>query len=154
MSGYATGGGSRLVIEEDVITSGNVTFPATAGAWAIMAFPEIAIAAAVGDRVDISAHGMRSQTAGAWLDVAVIVGTTIVRYMSTMTSSPSLEGDPGWYPAVNFQNSTALRGFTVTANDLDGDEVRFMMVANSGGGGTLFSSTDYPFHWRAQNSGQ
>lgn len=147
---------ARLIVRQAYITSGNATLPNTAGAWQILSGFQLAIPAAVGDYVELGAHGMRNNTETGFLDVAVVSGATIVRYLATGSASPAVEGDPGWYPtgpAAPFPNQAAPRGFTVTSGDLNGGNVTFAVVVKAAGAGTLYASTDFPFYWQAKNHG-
>ncbi|MDF2969378.1 MAG: hypothetical protein K0Q93_3156 [Nocardioidaceae bacterium] len=147
---------TRLVVRQAYITSGNTTLPDTAGAWQILSGFLLAIPASVGDYVELGAHGMRNNTETGFLDVAVVSGASIVRYLATGTSSPAVEGDPGWYPtgpAAPFPNQAAPRGFTVAEGDLNSGVVTFAVVAKATGAGTLYASSDFPFYWQAKNHG-
>lgn len=137
-----------------IANGSDLTLPNTAGVWAALAGFELDLPASVGQWVEIGVHGMRSDTASAFLDIAVIKGTTLVRFLATGTSTPGFEGDPGWYTNSNsFNGQSASRGFVVTSNDLDGGNVRFVVATKAAGAGTLYSSTNYPFYWRAINLG-
>lgn len=143
-----------VVVREAYISDGSgATLPDTSGTWQLLTGFELAIPAAVGDYVDIGAHGMRSATSTAFLDIAVAVGSTLARYMATGTATPAPEGDPGWYIDGGFPPQSAGRGFTVTADDLDGGQVRFVVAVKAQGTGTLHASVSYPFHWRTMNFG-
>jgi hypothetical protein len=147
---------SRLVVRQAYITSGNATLPDTGGAWQILTGFELAIPAGVGDYVELGAHGMRNNTETGFLDIAVVSGAAIVRYLATGTSSPAVEGDPGWYPtgpSAPFPNQAAPRGFTVTSDDLNGGNVTFAVVVKAAGAGTLYASPDFPWYWQAKNHG-
>lgn len=146
----------RLIVRQAYITSGNVTLPNTSGTWQPLDGFQLAIPAAAGDYVELGAHGMRNNTETGFLDIAVLAGGSIVRYLATGTNSPAVEGDPGWYPtgpAAPFPNQAAPRGFTVTAGDLNAGNVTFAVVAKAAGAGTLYASADFPFYWQAKNHG-
>jgi hypothetical protein len=146
----------RLTVRQAYVTSGNVTLPNTSGAWQALAGFELAVPAAVGDYVELGAHGMRNNTETGFLDIAVISGAAIVRYLATGSSTPAVEGDPGWYPtgpAAPFPNQAAPRGFTVTSGDLNAGNVTFAVVAKAAGAGVLYASADFPFYWQAKNHG-
>ncbi|MEV8439144.1 hypothetical protein AB0425_17355 [Actinosynnema sp. NPDC051121] len=150
------GKNARVVVRRARITSGNVTPANTAGGWTILAGFELAIPAAVGDDVEVSVHAMRTNTENLFLDVAVVVGSTVVRYLATDTNTPAVEGDPGWYPGApgtHYPTQSGPRSFDVTADDLDAGQVRFVVVVKSGGAGTVYASTDFPFYWQARNWG-
>lgn len=143
----------KPVIRDAYITSGNVDpMPNTAGGWVELPGFEITIPATVGDRVDIDLHAMRNSTETSYLDVAVKVGNTLVRYLASGTDQPAIEGDPGWYPG-SYPAQSGPRGFTVEAGHLDSGLVRFVLICKAIGTGVLFASTAFPFYWRAENSG-
>ncbi len=154
----AAGSGARFQIVEARITSGNVTFPNTAGAWAKpgdatglpVDFRLTLPNCQAGDWVEIGMRGMRSDTTSAFLDLAVQVGTSIVRYLTTGTATPPFEGDTSWYPGAAFRGQSAPAGFIVTPGDLDGSQVRFVLTNRSAGAGTLYANTNYPFWWVAK----
>lgn len=151
---------ARAKVRHEYITSGNVTLPNSAGSWArpggtngLPSDFELAIPAEIGDWVECSYNGMKSDTASAFLDVGIVVGTTIVRYLGSGTSSPLVEGDPGWYPVTGFRPHAGIRGFVVEAGDLDSGNVRFAVVNKTAGSGTLYASASYPFYWHVKNNG-
>lgn len=142
-------------IRQAWITDGSgSTLPDTAGAWAVVSGFSLSIPAAVGDWVQLGVHAMRSATATASLDVAVVVSGTIVRYLASGTSTPALEGDPGFYLSSSFVGQSAPRGFIAVSGDLDSGNVVFRLVAKtSAAAGTVFASSSYPFYWAAENKG-
>ena len=147
------GGGGTITIARAYVTAGDITLPNTAGSWALLSgIPELSIAAAEGDEVEISVHAMRSFVSTGFLDVAVVTGggPTVQRYLATGTSTPALEGDPGWYAAANFMPQASGRSFTVEAGDLDGGNVRLRVAVKAAGSGTLYASTNYPFYWQVK----
>lgn len=151
------GKATKPTVRQAYITSGNVNpLPNTASAWTALAGFELSIPAAVGDYIDLSLVAMRHIGGGAanvMLDVAVRVGSSNVRYLSTGSSTPPTEGDPGWYSATNIVGRGGARGFTVTSGDRDGGNVRFVIAVKANGTGILYASNDYPFYWRATNFG-
>lgn len=141
------------------ITSGTVNLPNTGGAWAellqsdgVTPF-ELAIAAAVNDRVAIAYTGVG--TTGNPVDIGVMVGTSIKRFLATGSSTPASDGDVGFYHgAPLLPNVSGLRGFTVTANDLDTGNVRFGIVtAGVAASGTFIATANDTFSWQAFNFG-
>lgn len=152
-SGY----GKKLVVRDAYVKTGNVTLPATASGgtvWEVLSgFATLSIPAAIGDRIDFSAHGMRSATASASMDIAVVVSGSAVIYLGSGTSTPLTEGDPGWYPQNNFSRLTGPIGFTVESGHLSSGNIIFAVVQKNTGGGTLYASNDYPFYWQAKNYG-
>jgi hypothetical protein len=144
---------TKVIIRRARVTTGDTTLPNTGASWAAVAGFELDIPAAVGDDVELDFSAMRSANANALLDIAVIVGTTLVRFLATGNSTPALEGDPAWYTQSTFIGHAGPRGFTVTSGDLDTGNVRFVVACKSTGVGTVYSSTSYPFYWRAINRG-
>jgi hypothetical protein len=132
---------------------GDATLPNTAGVWVALAGFELDMPASVGQWVEIGVHAMRSNTSTAFLDIAVIKGASLVRFLSSGGATPGVEGDPGFYFSNNFTGQSAPRGFVVTSNDLDTGSVRFVVAVKATGSGTLYSSTNYPFYWSAKNLG-
>lgn len=151
---------ARTKVRHEYIKSGNVTLPNSAGSWArpggtngLPADFELAIPAVVGDWVECSYNGMKTDTSSAFLDVGVVVGTTIVRFLGSGDGTGLVEGDPGWYPVTGFRPHAGVRGFVVEAGDLDSGNIRFAVVNKTAGSGTLFASNDYPFYWHVKNNG-
>lgn len=136
------------------IISGDIDpFPDTGDEWEVLSGFQLSIAAAEGDYVEIASDHLKLAVFGNFLDFGVIVGTTVVRYGSSGVATPALEGNPGWYPSTGFAPSQGPFGFTVTAGDLDSDNVRFVLVCKGIGTGKLYASPAYPFRWRAINFG-
>jgi hypothetical protein len=153
------GGGASFEIVEARITSGDFTPPNTSGNWAkpgdanglSTAFRLTITDAQVGDWVEIGLRGMRNDTTSALYDFAVQVGSSIVRYLSSGTSTPSLEGDPSMYPVSGFRPHAGVpAGFFVTSGDLDSGQIRFVLANKTAGAGTFYASSNYPFWWVAK----
>lgn len=159
LSPFTSGGTPITITPPTYITTGDIPLSSdTGGQWLIateadaVTLVEIDIAAAVGNFVEIDLNGMRIGT--AQVDVAVVVGTTQVRYMATGTNVPAGDGDTGWYDSGgSFALHGGGRGFVVTANDLDGDTVRFCIVYKSTGTGAINATADNTFYWQAKNYG-
>jgi hypothetical protein len=143
----------KPIIRRARVTTGDTTLPNTGISWAAVSGFELAIPAVVGDDVELDFSAMRNANANALLDMAVIVGTTLVRFLASGSGTPAAEGDPAWYTQATFIGHAGPRGFAVTSGDLDGGNVRFVLACKSNGTGTVYSSTSYPFYWRAINRG-
>lgn len=145
-----------VAVRRGYVTGGNTTIPDTGGVWEAIPGFELALPAAVGDYVDLSATFLYQPNAG-FLDAAVIVGSTLVRFASSDAGTPAVEGDPGLYPLPATYRTTGGGGwgFQVTPDEQDGAVVRFVLAGmRSGGtGGTVFSSAAFPFRWHAINHG-
>lgn len=139
------------------VKTGDISpLPNTGGNWVALSGFEIQLPAVIGDYVELHMNAMRRDATGnSWLDGAVL--TTVgglVRFLASGDATPGLEGDPGWYvPQVGIVGRSAPRGFFVTAGDLDGGNVRFVVAVKSNGTGVMYSSANYPFYWRAVNHG-
>jgi hypothetical protein len=146
----------RLIVRTARITTGNVSpLPNTAGGWQALSGFTLSLPAAVGDWVELGLQAMRSDASNAFVDVAVKVGSSLVRYLGSGTSTPLVEGDPAWYPdpAAEYLSQSVARGFTVTADDLDGTNVVFVVAVKANGTGVFYASSDFPFYWCAKNFG-
>jgi hypothetical protein len=151
---WAVGGaaGSTLIVRQARITTGNVTLPNTAGGWQAVPGFSLAIAASVGDYVDIVADFLSDTASSGFLDLAVSVNGVLTRYMSSGTGTPSVEGIPGLYPNyVDFFARYSPLGFQVEAGDLFGGNVTWVLAANAAGVGDIFASASFPFYWRTIN---
>ncbi|MBE1471374.1 hypothetical protein [Kibdelosporangium phytohabitans] len=146
---------TKLVVRQAWITSGDVSpLPNTSGTWQILTGFELSIPAQAGDYVELAVNALRLDSTGnSWMDQGVVVGTSVVRYLSSGSATPGFEGDPGWTRGSGYASKSAPRGFTVTSGDLDNGAVRFCLAVKSNGTGTLNASTNYPFYWRARNFG-
>lgn len=162
MSSYScscisAGGSSSLDIVSNTIRAGDITFPNTLGAWALLPdIPELLIPAVSGDRISVGIHGLRSASASAFFDIVVVTGggPTIVRYLTTDTNVPPPSDAPGFYANVAFVPMNGPRSITATPADIDTGNVRFAVACNSAGADTLFAGAAYPFYWETINYGQ
>ena len=148
------GGGSVVTTASAYVTTGNINLQNTGGAWqpvleADHVTPlELSIPAAVGARAAIDYNAMRTGT--NVVDIGVMVGSVIVRFMATGTSSPAVDGDLGWYTSGgSFALHGGRRSFVVTPGDLDGGRVRFAMVTVGNGSGTIEAAPTDTFYWEA-----
>lgn len=149
----AGGGGSTLVVRRARVTTGDVSLNLGSGAWNLISGFSLAIPAVLDDYVELGVAFM-SSSGNAFLDLAVVVSAAAVRYNSTDTNTPAVEGSPWLYKDPNIYRTAIMPwGFKVAAGDLSGGNVTFG-VAMKGTTGTLFSSTAYPFFWIAKNYGQ
>jgi len=115
---------------------------------------EITIAAVAGDDVEITfkrdAEHRRQREPGHRGDRRDEPGAVHgVRDRDTR-----VRGEPGVVSAERVYRHAAPQGFVVTGGDLDGGVVRFVLAAKAIGTGTVYSSANYPFYWRVENTGQ
>jgi hypothetical protein len=148
-----------IVIVDVLISAGDITVPNTGSAGftpvlqADDSLVEVDIPARIGDRVSCGISAMR--TGADSIDVAVMVGDTQVRYLSTLGSAAAGDGDVSWYAGGGgpfFLHSTD-RGFIVTADDLDGSDVRFALVSNGNGTSIIEGDTNNTYYMKAMNYG-
>lgn len=150
----AGGGGGGTAVARGYYSGGNPTMPNSASFEALPG-TEAAIAAVVGDNVEWTPSFMWSPTTSQFLELAVMVGGSPVRFASTGTGTGGVEGDPALYPDPGTYRSAApVFSLTVEAGDLDGGSVNFAIVSKGNGTGTFFSSASFPFRWTAKNYGQ
>lgn len=153
----AGGGGGGVSVTRGIITTGNVTLANTAGAWA--AVPGISAACgpcAVGDNVEFQPGFMWDPTGTTqFLDLAVLVGGSLVRFSSNRTATPAVEGDPTIYPAPEtYRTPGCVFDFEVEAGDLDGGNLTIVLATRGNGVGTVFASASFPWRWTFRNFGQ
>jgi hypothetical protein len=156
----ATAASTTPIVRSSQITTGNITFPDTLGAWQALRDSgnntlEVSIPAQVGDWVELALTGMYSPTGTTKVDIAIMVGSSLVRFLSTFTATPAVEGDPSLYQQPqNFRTfGYSGKGFVVTSGDRDGANVRFVVATLASGTGTFYASNNYPFYMRALNMG-
>lgn len=143
-------GTASLTVRDVYITSAAITFNADVAFTRYSAI-ELAIPAAVGDSVELEVGGMWQPAGSDFIDWAVVSGTTMVRFCSSGTGTPCVEGDPGWYPSATFAKGAGKFRFTVVSGDLDTGTVRFTLAHKGAAGGTLYSNANYPLRMTATN---
>ncbi|GIE46193.1 hypothetical protein [Actinoplanes lobatus] len=151
---HASGGGS-VAVASGYVSSGDIT-PQTTASWAALTGgPTASIAAAVGDVIEFSWAALTDDATGLFWDIAVLVSGVPVRYASTGTGTPAIEGDPSLYPDSTFRPQAGLgMVVTVESGDLSGGNITFgWAVLNPSGGGKLFAGAAYPLRWRVANYG-
>ncbi|GGN40493.1 hypothetical protein FHR83_007026 [Actinoplanes campanulatus] len=148
-------GGGTVAIAHGYVTTGDVT-PQTIGSWAALTGgPTFSIAAVAGDAVEFSWAGLQATATGLFWDLCVLVDGSPVRYASTGTGTPAIEGDPGLYPDSAFRSKPGL-GMVVTceSGDLSGGTITFgFAILNPSGGGKLYAGAAYPLRYRVANWG-
>jgi hypothetical protein len=148
------GSSPNLVVRQQYISNlGRITLPNTASAWArLTALPTLEIPAAAGDYVEVTVQALKSPATGK-LDVAVLAGGSLVRFMASGGASPGFDGDPGWQNVSGFLGRSSPHGFVVASGDLTGSNVVLCVAVNADGTGTIDASSDYPFFWQVKNFG-
>lgn len=146
---------TKPIVRQSRITSGSITPPNTTPTWNINATLNAPpIPAAVGDFVEVSITALLGFSSSMFLDIAVISGASIVRYMGSGTATPLVEGNPGLYPtSSSFAGKMCPQGFVVEAGDLDGSNVQFALVSKAAGTGTILATAAYPLQWLVKNLG-
>lgn len=153
--GGGGGGAPPVAVVAGRVTSGNITPQNTSSAvQPLTGGPTFAIAAAVGDRIRVDVVYLTDPRSATFYDLAVMVSGSAVRYCTTGTSTPPVEGDPGMYPSTSFQGRPGPFSFTVESGDLSGGLVTIGFVVESAGAGSLFASESFPLRYTLTNYGQ
>jgi hypothetical protein len=150
------GGGSSLAVKNVIDSTTGYIVPQAAAAWAsVTGGPTISMAAAVNDYVSLEVLGMLLKTTSStFLELAIMVGGVPVRYASTGTATPSVEGDPAFYSDFNFRTPGLGFALKVASGDLSGGTITFgWAVKGVGTGTTIYAGADYPLRWRIMNYG-
>lgn len=148
------GGGAALVVSRAVVASGNITPQDTAGAWAALTGgPTLTIPAAVGDYIVTEIMSLL-MVAGSntFYDLAVLNGASLVRFGSSGTGTPAVEGDGSLYRDTTFPRTGTAFDFVAEAGDINAGNITVCIAVKSGGLGTFLASA-YPFRWRVLNHG-
>ncbi len=146
----ASGGSSIRVVRQYLVT-GDITPAANVGFLAVPG-PELSIPdVAVGDNVTVLPGFMWAPTSSQFLDQAVSVGGSIVRFASSGSAVAAVEGDPALYNTPGtYRTAGGAWGFTVEAGDLEADGSVTIVLATKGNGtGTVYASANFPFRWEA-----
>lgn len=149
------GGGTATLptIRAGYLTPGNVSpFANTAGTWQDVPGITWSVPAVAGNVVTTTLKGLVQFTStSTFLDIAVKVGGSKVRYSSSGTGVQAIEGDPGFYN--QFRPFGTGFTFTATSGDISGGVVTFQLIVKSPGDSTLYASTSYPLHYMARSEG-
>lgn len=136
------------------ITSGDVALVSTSGGWAEVPGFVLDVDAETGDYVELHLGGLRSVTSGAYVDVALKTGpNTYAWFASSGGSTRAPEGLPDWYSVSGFQSRSVPPWVIAQAGHFNAGKLKFVLLYKSGGTGTLYASTSYPFRWVAKNYG-
>lgn len=154
--GGGGGGGASVAVAGGYVATGNVTPQNTGGSVAVLTGgPTFAIAAAAGDRIRADVVYLTERNGNTFYDLCVIVGGSAVRYASTGSSTPPVEGDPGMYPdQPAYQGRPGPMFFTAEAGDIAGGNVTIGFAVKSGGSGVLFANSSFPMRYTLTNYGE
>jgi hypothetical protein len=156
IDGGGGGGGTPIAIVAGRVSTGNVTPQNTSAAVQLLTGgPTFSIAAAAGDRIEADVNYLTARNGGTFYDLAVIVGGVAVRYCTTGTSTPPVEGDPAMYPdQPAYQGRPGPFRFTAEAGDISGGNVTIGFVVLSQGNGLLYANTAFPMRYALTNYGE
>jgi hypothetical protein len=138
------------------VSTGDVTLPGSTPWIGAVGLSGFAIPAQVGDRIVIQLSFLAVLQGVNFLDTAVMVGGSPVRFASTGNGTPAIQGDPTAYRDVT---GAVIRGmgpftFVAEAGDISGGNVTFGLVhTGAGTTSTVFAGTNYPFRYQSQNFG-
>lgn len=144
---YAPIAGYAKAVKVRYVTTGNIT-PPTDGSWAALSGFEISATAAVDDLISIDVGVMWNPNSSSAYDLAVIVGSSLVRFASSGGATPGDEGAVWFYPQTSFARASGTWTFKVASGDLDSGSVRIVLAHKGANSGTLYASTSYPFYWK------
>lgn len=150
------GGGTSVSIVSGYVTTGNVSTFNTGGSVALLTGgPTFSIPAAAGDRIRLDWTALTQKASSTYWDVCVIVSGSGVRYATTGTSTPGVEGDPGMYPDTNtYQGRPGPFSFTAQAGDISGGNITFgFAIKSDNTAGLLFASSAFPLRYTITNYG-
>jgi hypothetical protein len=153
------GGGTTMQVRRAIVTSGSLTAQNTGGGWAVITGgPTLTIPAVAGDYISAEIMGVLIQpNSGTFYELAALNAGTPVRYGSTGTGTPAVEGDPAMYPDAAFQGRGGpVLDFVAQAGDINAGNVTIGIAVNSTASGsrTLYASAAFPLRWRVINHGQ
>lgn len=159
-SDHSHSGAMLPIMREAYIKSGNVNLNTGSSSWgALPTFPTLSIPASAGHKIGMSFSALRQTNANLVMDIGVLVGGTIKRWLGGNYTDSSLppggyEGDPTIYHTA-LPSTGGERRFTVTNNDLDSGNVVFAVLCKVNGAGSalLLADTINPFYWQATNYG-
>lgn len=149
------GGGVTPTFARDRVTTGDITPTTQASMAPLVGGPTISIAAVAGDNLEVALDCLIDRGPGStdFYDLAVLSGSTVVRFSSTGTSSPpgSDEGDPSLYPGARFQGIGGHWSFSAVSGDIVGGNVTIGLCHKGGGAGKVYASSTFPFRWSIGN---
>lgn len=144
----------RLITRTFNFAAGGITFPDHSAGFQVLPYVQGSIPAAVGHYVKMYLSGMWEHVGSDFIEFVVIgAGDTILRYSSTRTSTPSLEGDPEEYPNPGFPKFHAPFAFHAEASDIVGGNIKFGIASKGAGGSVLYSYPAYPMNMDLENHG-
>lgn len=155
----AAGGGGGGVVPAFTrarITSGHFV-NAVDDAFAVIPGLSISAAAVAGDNVEVVVNFMMDHgpSTNNFYDLCVLdaAGTAAVRYSSTGTATPAIEGDPSIYPrqGIQLNGIVAVYNLTLAAGDINSGSVKFGIAHKGPSGGKIFADTNYPLRWHVAN---
>ena len=138
-------------IRSGYLTPGDIDpLPNTSGAWQAAAGFTWSVPASAGQQITTAVKFMfRPVTAN--LDIAVLVGGSPVRYSSSGTATPAIEGDPSLYLTPGtYRTSGTTWSFTAASGDISGGTITFAVMFKGPGDSILYGSTSFPFSWTAR----
>lgn len=143
---------------QSYLTAGNINLNTGSPGvdWEILpGSPSLSIAAVEGDLIGFDATIGRQANSNLRMDIGVVVGGVIRRWLGVGTTSAptsAYEGDTGLYH-TNIPARTGERRFTVAATDLSGGNVTFQILRKVTGAGSALAlmDTTNPGYWQATN---
>lgn len=143
---------AKMIFRTINFAAGAVTFPDHSSGFAALPTVRGFIPASVGDCVEMTLEGMWEHVGSDFIDFVVIgAGDAIMRYSSTRTSTPALEGDPEEYPNAGYTKFHGPFVFIAESTDIVAGNIQFGLASKGAGGSTLYTNANYPMNMVLKN---
>lgn len=158
MTGSSGGSGHGLLaVRYGYKSAGDTTPQNTGGAWQLLTGgPSFSIPASAGDYVEFSPTFLMLGSSDCRFDYAIVVGGVAVRYASTGTNTPAIDGDPSMYFDNTFETVGGGIALQAVSGDIDSGNLNIQFAVKCTGAPTtakLYNSTNYPLRYALRNYG-
>ena len=151
------GGGGLVAVRYGYKTDGDTVPQNTGGAWQLLTGgPSFSIPASAGDYLEFEPSFLMNPRSDCRWDYAVVVGGIAVRYASTGTNTPGIDGDPSLYFDTTFEMHGGGINWQATPGDLDNGNFVIQFAVKCTGAPTtakLYNSANYPLRYAFRNYG-
>jgi len=146
---------SKPTLVKLVKSDANIQLNVGTNVWGpLTGSPSVALAAQVGDLLELNVNALRQANSNIYLDLAVKVGSGIARYMATDTSTPAGEGNPALYHTALPATGGSWK-WKVEAGDIDSGNVTIVFALRniSGASSLLLADSNVPLRMSLCNFG-
>lgn len=154
LSAAGGGGGTTITYAGARVSTGDLSTTNDA-AFTLVSGLSMSIAAVAGDHVELDISGLfdMSNSTTEFFDLGIVVSGSVVRYSSSGTNTPAVEGDPSMYPVsgARFVPRTVSWNITVQSGDLSGGNIAIQFAHKGGGSAKILASASYPLRWQLKN---